>query len=136
MTTTAGSTEVVEPDYAGRGLASVLPNVASAVGLDGWPDHLGLPPAPHYVVVLVDGLGHRLLEQHADEAPYLAGLAEGTGGQRRQFAKPGPRPGLVPDPDLTQEVPIPVELEPADDGEAPDSRNARSRRTRTKPLQA
>ena len=69
------------------------------------------------------------------EALERAGLAEGTGGQRRQFAKPGPRPGLVPDPDLTQEVPIPVELEPADD-EAPSSRNDRSRRTRTKPLQA
>lgn len=70
------------------------------------------------------------------EALERAGLAEGTGGQRRQFAKPGPRPGLVPDPDLTQEVPIPVELEPTDDGEAPSGRNARSRPTRTKPLQA
>ena len=70
------------------------------------------------------------------EALERAGLAEGTGGQRRQFAKPGPRPGLVPDPDLTQEAPIPVELEPADADESPSSRNARSRRTRTKPLQA
>ena len=65
-----------------------------------------------------------------------AGLAEGTGGQRRQFAKPGPRPGLVPDADLTQEVPVPddaVELEPVVDDKGP---AARSRRSRKSPLQA
>ncbi|MFY0407893.1 alkaline phosphatase family protein [Solicola sp. PLA-1-18] len=78
MTSAVGAAGVVEPDYAGRGLASVLPNVAGAVGLEGWPTHLRLPPALRYVVVLVDGLGHRLLQKHADEAPYLAGLAEGT----------------------------------------------------------
>lgn len=58
-----------------------------------------------------------------------AGLAQGTGDQRKPFAKPGPRP---PAPeveekpeDLTQETELP-ELDPA----------APARPTRTKPLKA
>ena len=43
-----------------------------------------LPEAPAYVVFLVDGLGARLLERHAEAAPYLASLlgrqAPGTAG--------------------------------------------------------
>jgi hypothetical protein len=72
------------------------------------------------------------------EALERAGLAEGTGGQRRPFAKPGPRPGLVPDQDLTQEIAVPAEapdLEPVEDEPAPRG-NGRARRTRSKPLQA
>ena len=35
---------------------------------------LELPPAPAYVVMLVDGLGHELLAEHRAQAPYLHSL--------------------------------------------------------------
>ena len=43
---------------------------------------LELPDAPAYVVLLIDGLGHRLLERYAHAAPYLSSLvgAPGTAG--------------------------------------------------------
>ncbi|MBW9206146.1 alkaline phosphatase family protein [Mumia sp. zg.B53] len=46
------------------------------MGVPSWTDTLGLPPAERYVVVLVDGLGYDLLAEHADAAPYLAGLLD------------------------------------------------------------
>ena len=36
-----------------------------------------LPPAPAYVVMLVDGLGHELLAEHRAQAPYLHSLLGG-----------------------------------------------------------
>lgn len=68
----------VLPDYEGRALGNVLPSVGAAVGLSDWQNVLGLPEALRYVVVLVDGLGHRLLERHQDRAPYLSSLLDGT----------------------------------------------------------
>ena len=44
---------------------------------------LTLPDAPSYVVFLVDGLGARLLQRHADAAPFLSSLLDrdtGTAG--------------------------------------------------------
>ena len=70
----------VEPGYAagqlGRTLADVLPAVARALGVEaGLPDTaLELAPAPAYVVMLVDGLGHELLAEHRAQAPYLHSL--------------------------------------------------------------
>ncbi len=70
----------VEPDYSGgssagtgRSLGDVLPAVASALGVSvGFHEtSLELPPAPAYVVMLVDGLGHELLAEHRVQAPYL-----------------------------------------------------------------
>ena len=63
----------VQPAYADRSLGDVLPAVATALGVDaGLPDtNLELPPAPAYVVFLVDGLGFELLRDHAEEAPFL-----------------------------------------------------------------
>ncbi len=68
--------ELVEPSYtspAGPGttLADVLPSVASALGVEVGEPALPLEPAPAYVVLLVDGLGHHLLREHPREAPYL-----------------------------------------------------------------
>ena len=65
--------EFVEPAYGGRTLGDVLPAVATALGVDvGFHDTtLELPPALRYVVFLVDGLGHRLLDAHEEHAPYL-----------------------------------------------------------------
>jgi hypothetical protein len=78
----------VEPAYGARSLADVVPAVGAALGVkhrpDADPGALALPEAPAYVVFLVDGLGARLLERYAEEAPYLAALMEtqqpGTAG--------------------------------------------------------
>ncbi|MDQ3166417.1 MAG: alkaline phosphatase family protein [Actinomycetota bacterium] len=67
---------VVLPRYGQRALSDLLPGVAAALGLPGFTDHLGLPAARRYVVVLVDGLGQDLLELHRDAAPYLASLLD------------------------------------------------------------
>jgi len=67
---------VVLPRYDGRSLPDLLPCVAAALGVPGFHDSMGLPAARRYVVVLVDGLGWHLLEQHRDAAPYLSSLAE------------------------------------------------------------
>ncbi len=73
----------VEPEYsggssdaAGRSLGDVLPAVATALGVSvGFHEtSLVLPPAPAYVVMLVDGLGHELLAEHRVQAPYLHSL--------------------------------------------------------------
>jgi hypothetical protein len=70
----------LQPAYGDRSLGDVVPAVAAALGLplDGVAPGLELPPAPAYVVFLVDGLGLRLLERYAHAAPYLAGLADGA----------------------------------------------------------
>jgi hypothetical protein len=68
---------VVLPRYRSRSLPDLLPSVAGALGVPGFADCLRLPEAPRYVVVLVDGLGWHLLEEHRDAAPYLASLADG-----------------------------------------------------------
>lgn len=73
----------VAPAYGARSLGDVVPAVARALGHghalhDDGPSDLVLPDAPAYVVFLIDGLGARLLERHADAAPFLAGLAAGS----------------------------------------------------------
>lgn len=58
-------------------LASVLPAVGAA--LDIWtPTKLALPPARDVVLLLVDGLGSLLLDEHAASAPHLAALPNTT----------------------------------------------------------
>ena len=66
----------VEPSYGSRSLGDILPAVATALGADvGFHEtSLVLPPAKRYVIFLVDGLGHRLIESHAGHAPYLHAL--------------------------------------------------------------
>lgn len=68
----------MEPDYGRRSLADVVPAIGRALGVgdrDATPDDaLLLPPAPAYVLFLVDGLGARLLARYAHAAPYLSGL--------------------------------------------------------------
>jgi hypothetical protein len=71
----------IEPAYGGRTLGDILPAVATALGVDvGFhATTLVLPPAPRYVIFLVDGLGHRLIAQHAEHAPYLHALLNEPG---------------------------------------------------------
>jgi len=70
--------EFLEPAYGERSLGDVVPAVAAALGLPMGdpPSDLTLPDAPAYVVLLVDGLGARLLERYAHAAPFLATLLE------------------------------------------------------------
>jgi hypothetical protein len=80
--------DFVTPAYGDRSLADVFPAVARALGRPLGDGDEGaawrLPPAPAYVVFLVDGLGLLQLEAHAEEAPYLHGLltdsSHGTAG--------------------------------------------------------
>lgn len=66
------------PDYGGQSLSQVLISVGAASGAPAWDNVLGLPPAPRYVVFLVDGLGLRLLQKYRDQAPYLSSLLDGS----------------------------------------------------------
>jgi hypothetical protein len=77
----ASDADFVEPEYGGRTLGDVLPAVATALGVDvGFHEtSLVLPPAGSYVIFLVDGLGHRLLDTHAEHAPYLHPLLREPG---------------------------------------------------------
>ncbi|HET6562053.1 MAG TPA: nucleotide pyrophosphatase/phosphodiesterase family protein [Marmoricola sp.] len=73
----------VAPAYRDRSLADVLPAVGRALGVgDAFAGEqsprLELPEAGSYVVFLVDGLGYELLRDHAEAAPFLAGLLDGT----------------------------------------------------------
>ncbi|MDN4173143.1 alkaline phosphatase family protein [Nocardioides sp. SOB77] len=76
-----GGPDFHEPAYGQRSLSDVVPAVAVALGIEpatsldrAAPTGLVLPPASSYVVFLVDGLGHQLLERHAHAAPYLSSL--------------------------------------------------------------
>ncbi len=73
--------ELVEPSYGGRSLGDVLPAVATALGAEVGFHETGLvlPPAPRYVVLLVDGLGHDLVAANAEHAPYLHALLREPG---------------------------------------------------------
>ncbi|MDX6299026.1 MAG: hypothetical protein QOF53_240 [Nocardioidaceae bacterium] len=74
------SDHFVEPAYEDRSLGDVLPAVARALGVDAGlpPTALELPPAPAYVVFLVDGLGYELLRSHEQQAPFLHSLLDGV----------------------------------------------------------
>lgn len=60
------------PRYGTASLAEVGPALLAALGAGG-DDPFGLGTAPRAVLVLVDGLGWPLLEDHADDAAFLAG---------------------------------------------------------------
>jgi len=66
------------PAYGQGSLADLLPSIGAHVGVPTATDVLGLPDAPRYVVLLVDGLGWDALERYAD----VAGLL-GSDGLRR-----------------------------------------------------
>lgn len=72
MSTIAAS-RLAGPRYGTASLAEVVPSAVAALGL-AEPNPLGLPPADSVVVFVVDGLGIRQLAEHAELAPFLAGL--------------------------------------------------------------
>lgn len=73
------TSQFTAPAYQDRSIGDVLPAVAQAMGVDaGFHEtSLQLPPAPRYVVFLVDGLGYELLRDHPEEAPFLHSLLDG-----------------------------------------------------------
>ncbi len=71
--------DVTLPGYGRSSLCDLLPSIASALGVGGEANTLGLPSWDRFVLLLVDGLGWNLLNRHAEHAPYLASLlAEAT----------------------------------------------------------
>ncbi|MFT3874984.1 MAG: alkaline phosphatase family protein [Propioniciclava sp.] len=62
------------PAYGTSTIADVVPSVAASLGVDGWPDALGLPAASRWVILLVDGLGAHNLADAAEHAPFLMSL--------------------------------------------------------------
>lgn len=67
------------PAYGGGALSDVLPSVAAALGEEGFENTLRLPAANRAVVVLVDGLGARLLKRFASYAPTLRAAQQAPG---------------------------------------------------------
>ncbi len=62
------------PDYGRTSLADLLPSIGAQLGMPHTEDVIGLPSSEKYLVVLIDGLGASLLDEFADQAPYLASL--------------------------------------------------------------
>jgi hypothetical protein len=59
------------PAYGRRSVAEVLGSAAASLGVDGFENRLGLPPAKRICVVLADGLGRSLLKQKSAHTPFL-----------------------------------------------------------------
>lgn len=64
--------DFVLPRYSSGALSNLLPSITAR--LDGRTPVIDVPRAPRYVVLLVDGLGLRQLEEYADDADRLAAL--------------------------------------------------------------
>jgi hypothetical protein len=62
------------PRYDETALGALLPGVAASLGHDLGEPAVGLPPAERVCVVLLDGLGHRLLLERSRSAPFLGSL--------------------------------------------------------------
>ncbi len=67
--------DLPRPDTATPHLADVAPSVLAAMGIAGFEPRIALPyDVGGACVLLVDGLGADLLDAHAADAPFLAGL--------------------------------------------------------------
>jgi len=68
--------EPVLPRYGTRSLAEVLPALMTAVGMGGFANGLAIPPVRAAGLLLVDGLGARLLQRYTADAPFLSSLPD------------------------------------------------------------
>ncbi|MEE1620240.1 nucleotide pyrophosphatase/phosphodiesterase family protein [Zafaria sp. J156] len=59
------------PRYGSASLGEVLPSAAAVLGVPGYANTLGLPPARRVCVVMADGLGSALLKSRGGHAPFL-----------------------------------------------------------------
>lgn len=67
------------PRYGEAALADLVPSLLAGCGVPGYADVLGIDGPDKVCLLLVDGLGDRLLRAHAvADAPYLAGLLAGA----------------------------------------------------------
>lgn len=60
--------------YSEPTLSTLMPSVLASLGVGGEPNLLCLPASARTVVLLIDGLGWNLLQQHRRQAPFLDGL--------------------------------------------------------------
>lgn len=67
----------MRPAYGTGALSDVVPSLLAGLGVPDAANPLGLPAARRVCLLLVDGLGWRSLREHAEHAPFLAGLAAG-----------------------------------------------------------
>lgn len=67
------------------GLASLTHSILSALGAVGFRNPFGLAPSPATCLLLIDGMGHGLLREHAEQAPFLAALMRPEGVFRVGF---------------------------------------------------
>ncbi len=66
--------EWLVPRYDETALGALLPGIALSLGHDLGPPAVCLPPAERICVVIVDGLGHRMLAARPRCAPFLSSL--------------------------------------------------------------
>lgn len=89
MTTTSAPSTSAPSELDGPSICDVLPGAATLLGVDGAPDPLGLADelgrCRQVVVVLVDGLGLRLLPRLAGQTPFLAEVLGGGRGSVREL---------------------------------------------------
>ena len=94
MVEPGGRASALSPRYGRASLADVLPSAFAALGADGFPDPLGLRERlagmRRIAVLLVDGLGHRLLPVAAPVAPVIADLLAGRLGTVLELTSPFP----------------------------------------------
>lgn len=78
----AGGSDLPQaPSYTERSIGQVLTSAAASMGIPGFSNALGLPPATKVCIVLADGLGRSLLRQKAAHAPFLRTVAAQGQGQ-------------------------------------------------------
>lgn len=69
------------PAFGKRSVAEVLTSAAASLGVAGFTNTLGLPPASRVCVVLADGLGRNLLKQKSAHTPFLRGVMQAGQGE-------------------------------------------------------
>ncbi|GAC1452023.1 MAG: alkaline phosphatase family protein [Pseudarthrobacter sp.] len=69
------------PAFGRRSVAEVLTSAAASLGVEGFANTLGLPPAPRVCVVLADGLGRNLLKQKSAHTPFLRSVMQAGQGE-------------------------------------------------------
>ncbi|MDQ0672551.1 hypothetical protein QFZ36_000112 [Pseudarthrobacter siccitolerans] len=69
------------PAYGQRSIAEVLTSAAASLGVEGFSNTLGLPPASRVCVVLADGLGRNLLKQKSAHTPFLRSVIQAGQGE-------------------------------------------------------
>ena len=69
------------PAFGRRSVAEVLTSAAASLGVEGFANTLGLPPASRVCVVLADGLGRNLLKQKSAHTPFLRSVMQAGQGE-------------------------------------------------------